>query len=54
MRNHINTVVTRYKGRIKGWDVVNEAILDDGEYRNKISKSWARVHPLASARMKRP
>lgn len=34
MRNHINTVVTRYKGRIKGWDVVNEAILDDGEYRN--------------------
>lgn len=34
MRNHISTVVGRYKGRIDGWDVVNEAILDDGTYRN--------------------
>ena len=33
MRNHINTVVSRYRGRIKGWDVVNEAILDNGEWR---------------------
>lgn len=33
MKNHIQTVVTRYKGRVKGWDVVNEAILDDGEWR---------------------
>jgi endo-1,4-beta-xylanase len=34
MRNHIHTVVGRYKGRVDGWDVVNEAILDDGSWRN--------------------
>lgn len=33
LHEHIATVVGRYKGRIKGWDVVNEAILDDGSYR---------------------
>jgi len=31
MREHIHAVVGRYKGRIKGWDVVNEAINDDAE-----------------------
>ena len=30
LRNHIHTLVGRYKGRVSGWDVVNEAI-NDGE-----------------------
>lgn len=30
MRDHIFTVVGRYKGKIKVWDVVNEAIADQG------------------------
>jgi endo-1,4-beta-xylanase len=34
MRQHITTIVGRYKGRVQGWDVVNEAFEDDGTYRN--------------------
>ncbi len=34
MKKHIQTVVGRYKGRVKGWDVVNEAIMEDGSFRN--------------------
>ena len=30
MRDHIHTVVGRYKGQIKVWDVVNEALSDGG------------------------
>jgi endo-1,4-beta-xylanase len=30
MKDHIFTIVSRYKGQIHGWDVVNEAIDDDG------------------------
>jgi endo-1,4-beta-xylanase len=34
MRTHIFTVMGRYKGRVHGWDVVNEAVEDNGELRN--------------------
>ena len=33
MRDHIAMVVGRYRGRINGWDVVNEALDDDGAMR---------------------
>lgn len=33
MKDHISTVVGRYKGRINGWDVVNEAIGSGGKLR---------------------
>lgn len=40
MRDHIMTVVGRYKGRIKGWDVVNEALNEDGSMRQS---PWERI-----------
>jgi endo-1,4-beta-xylanase len=33
MRTHIQTVVTHFKGQVRGWDVVNEAIDDAGNLR---------------------
>jgi endo-1,4-beta-xylanase len=36
MKDHIYTVVGRYKGKVNGWDVVNEAIGDDGGFRNSL------------------
>jgi len=40
MRDHIQTVVSRYKGRIKGWDVVNEALNEDGTLRQS---PWLKI-----------
>jgi len=36
MRNHIQKLVGHYKGRIRDWDVVNEAVADDGSLRNNL------------------
>lgn len=36
MKDHIYKVVGHFKGRVKGWDVVNEAIEGNGEYRKSL------------------
>ena len=40
MREHISKVVGRYKGRISGWDVVNEALNEDGTLRQS---PWMKI-----------
>ncbi len=40
LSNHIHTVVGRYQGRIKGWDVVNEALNEDGTLRQS---PWLKI-----------
>jgi endo-1,4-beta-xylanase len=40
MHDHIQTVVGRYKGRIQSWDVVNEALNDDGTLRQS---PWLKI-----------
>jgi endo-1,4-beta-xylanase len=40
MREHIHTVVGRYKGRVSGWDVVNEALDEDGTLRQS---PWLKI-----------
>lgn len=45
MREHIHTVVGRYKGRIKVWDVVNEALADGGPENTDVLRNslWVQI-----------
>jgi endo-1,4-beta-xylanase len=40
MREHIEAVMGRYKGKIGGWDVVNEALNENGTLRNS---PWRKI-----------
>ena len=40
MHDHIAAVVGRYRGRVNGWDVVNEALNEDGTLRRS---QWQRI-----------
>ncbi|MEU7905807.1 endo-1,4-beta-xylanase [Actinoplanes sp. NPDC049118] len=43
LEEHIKTVVGRYRGRIKSWDVVNEAVGDNGNRRSAGESIWERL-----------
>lgn len=43
MRDHIHTVVGRYKGKVRVWDVVNEAIADGGGTNVLRSSLWSEI-----------
>jgi endo-1,4-beta-xylanase len=49
MEDHIQTVASRYSGKIKGWDVINEALNEDGTLRKSIFLEKLGENYLATA-----
>ena len=43
LENHIETVMKHYAGKVYAWDVVNEAISDDGRYILRQDSPWFRI-----------
>lgn len=55
LEDHITTIMTRYKGKVHGYDVVNEAINDDGTMRESkfykiIGPDWVEIAFKAAAK----
>lgn len=42
LKDHINTIVSRYKGKIYAWDVVNE-VIDDDDSKNFRESKWYKI-----------
>ncbi len=49
LRKHIKKVVKRYRGKADSWDVVNEAVADDGTLRNSLFLEKLGEHYIARA-----
>ena len=46
IEEHINTVVKRYQGKVDMWDVVNEALNDDGTFKKNgfFRDAWRKLY----------
>ncbi|CAL9533903.1 endo-1,4-beta-xylanase [Streptomyces sp. enrichment culture] len=49
LKDHIDTEMTRYKGRVDAWDVVNEPFNEDGTYRSTIWSNGLGTDYIAQA-----